>query len=135
MENKQKELEKLLEEIHTFLDFEEFVYVSDPYSKGDQARNVALAVQYADILAQYGVVSYVPHWSHFWHMLYPHSWKFWMGIDLVVLNRCSAIIRIPGESVGADLEVLYAEILGIPVYYSIEEYIKAKGLVKRGESA
>lgn len=38
-----------------------------------------------------------------------------------VLERCDAVLRLPGESPGADREVHYAISLGKPVYYGLEE--------------
>jgi hypothetical protein len=32
-----------------------------------------------------------------------------------------AVLRLPGESTGADVEVAYAEGLNLPVFYSIDE--------------
>ena len=38
-----------------------------------------------------------------------------------LLERCDAVLRIPGESRGADLDVAKARELGIPVYSTVEE--------------
>lgn len=38
-----------------------------------------------------------------------------------LIERCDAILRLPGASKGADDDVAQAETLGIPVYYALEE--------------
>ena len=38
-----------------------------------------------------------------------------------LLERCDAVLRLPGESRGADLDVARARELGLPVYFSIDE--------------
>ena len=38
-----------------------------------------------------------------------------------LLERCDAVLRIPGESRGADLDVARAMELGLPVYRNVDE--------------
>ena len=38
-----------------------------------------------------------------------------------LLERCDAVLRIPGESRGADLDVARARERGLPVYRSVDE--------------
>jgi hypothetical protein len=38
-----------------------------------------------------------------------------------LLQHCDAVLRLPGESVGADQDVATAERLGLPVYYDIAQ--------------
>jgi hypothetical protein len=38
-----------------------------------------------------------------------------------LLQHCDAVLRLPGESTGADNDVRIARELGIPVYHSIDE--------------
>lgn len=40
-----------------------------------------------------------------------------------LIARCDAILRVPGQSKGADQDVQLAKELGIPVYYSLEELL------------
>jgi hypothetical protein len=40
-----------------------------------------------------------------------------------LITKCDAILRLKGESTGADNDVKVAKELGLPVYYSIEEII------------
>jgi hypothetical protein len=38
-----------------------------------------------------------------------------------LLGRCDAVLRLPGESSGADADVAIARRLGLPVYFDISE--------------
>ncbi|WP_309105824.1 DUF4406 domain-containing protein [Arthrobacter sp.] len=46
-----------------------------------------------------------------------------------LLQRCDAVLRLPGESRGADQDVAIARDRGIPVYYSLDE-IPGAGLTQ-----
>lgn len=97
------------------------VYIAGPYTKGDVAQNVAEACKAADRLMNHGFSPYVPHLTHFQHMLFPRSYNEWIEHDLVWLRQCNVLLRLPGESPGADLEVQTAKELGIPVIYDIRD--------------
>jgi len=102
----------------------EVVYIACPYSKGDVAVNVHNALMVADQLAEAGFIPYVPIWTHFWHIMSPHPYEFWTEMDLEFVKRCDCVLRIAGESEGADKEVEFAQRQNIPVYYSIMEIIE-----------
>ena len=38
-----------------------------------------------------------------------------------LLQHCDAVLRLPGESAGADLDVATAKRLGLPVYHDVAE--------------
>lgn len=44
------------------------------------------------------------------------SWETWIASDLAFIEVCDLIVRLPGESKGADLEVAHATERGIPVF-------------------
>lgn len=100
------------------------VYVAGPYSKGDQTENVRKAVYAAERLIAEGFAVVVPHLSHLWQLISPHTYEFWMDLDAHILLRCDAVLRIHGESAGADREVELAKRKWIPVYYSIPDLLK-----------
>lgn len=97
------------------------VYIAGPYTKGDVAENVANAMDFADQLMAQGHVPYVPHLSHFQNLMWPHPYEDWTKLGLAWLAQCDAVLRLPGESNGADVEVLEAQRLGIPIYYDISD--------------
>jgi nucleoside 2-deoxyribosyltransferase len=97
------------------------VYVAGPYSKSDQVANVRAAIEAADRLADAGHSPYVPHLTMLWHLVSPKPYDAWIAHDLEWLATCDAVVRIPGDSPGADGEVAEAGRLGIPVFYSVED--------------
>ena len=100
------------------------IYVAGPYTKGDVAINVRNAFEIAEELSKLGFAPFVPHYTHFWHMLFPHEYKFWLTLDKEFLACCDCLYRIEGDSTGADIEVEHAELLGIPVFYNFDELKK-----------
>lgn len=99
-----------------------YVYVAGPYTNGDTAENVRLALQIGHMLFQRGFMPYIPHLSHFHHLIFPLHYEDWVKWGLEWLRQCDAMIRIPGKSPGSDREVKLAKQLGIPVYYSLEAF-------------
>lgn len=98
-----------------------FIYVAGPYTNGDVGENVRNAILAGDRLLDKGYLPYIPHLTHFWHLLSPKDYCVWTSMDLAWLDKCDAILRLPGESKGADFEVNCAMLSGMPVYYSLEE--------------
>ncbi len=99
------------------------VFISAPYSIGDQVLNVRNAILAGEELLSKGYDPYIPHLTHFWHLLCPHEPQVWYDLDNAFLPLCDCLLRLPGESVGADNEVKLAEELGLPVYYSVENVL------------
>lgn len=92
------------------------IFISGPYTNGDQAANVRAAMCAGDMVIERGDVPFVPHLFHFWELVSPRPYEAWMALDLFMLARCDALLRLPGESPGADREVAHAFKLGIPVF-------------------
>lgn len=84
------------------------IYVAAPYSTGNQAHNVKAAIRMGDFLASHGFAPFIPHLTHFWDMMYPQAYAWWLSYDFEWLKCCGALIRMPGESSGADREVEFA---------------------------
>ena len=92
-----------------------WLYVSGPYTQGDPVVNVRNAVRVAEIIREAGHVPIVPHLSMLWHMISPHEWDYWLDLDLALLERCDGMVRISGDSKGADREQKVAQNLGMVV--------------------
>lgn len=101
------------------------IYIAGPYTKGDVAENVRTAIYQGDYVAGLGHYPFIPHLSHFWHYLLLHDYEFWIKQDLMWLECCDAILRLKGESSGADAEVKRAIELGLTVYTSIFDIPRA----------
>ena len=95
------------------------VYVAGPMSKGRMEQNVRAGIDAANQLAQLGFAPYLPHLTHFWGIVYPHDWEFWLALDEAWLQQCHALLRLPGASKGAERETTVAKMRGIPVFKSI----------------
>jgi hypothetical protein len=104
------------------------VYIASPYTKGDVAVNVSSSIFMAENLREYGYLPFCPLLNHFWHFMSPHDYKYWSKMDLEWLDVCDCLLRIPGESGGADNEVEYMLRLGKPVFYSLFDLLKSDGV-------
>lgn len=100
------------------------VFISSPYTKGNQAENVRVQIDAAHELMDLGHTPFLPLLSHFQHMIHPRPYKDWIKNDLHWLRVCDILLRLPGESAGADMEMEHAFAWGIPIIYSIDELKK-----------
>ena len=101
------------------------VYVAAPYTYPDPAVNVGNACEAAEeIMSRTGWLPFVPHLFHLWHLIIPHPYEFWMNMDENWMQACHALVRLPGESEGADVDMSGAVDLGIPVLIGLEEFIE-----------
>lgn len=97
------------------------IYVSSPFSLGDQFVNVRNACLAGDKLLEKGHIPFIPHLTAFWHAISPKSWEEWLRIDTALLSMCDGLLRLDGISRGADMEVALALRLCIMVYYNIDD--------------
>jgi hypothetical protein len=97
------------------------VYIAGPYSHPDPVINTRNAIRAADILVEKGHIPYIPHLTMFWHLVSPHRLEFWYEYDKVWLRFCNAVLRLPGDSKGADDEMALATSLGLPIYHDFNE--------------
>lgn len=99
------------------------VYVAGPYTLGDPVINVRKAIEAGQQLLEAGHSPYVPHLTMFWHFLFPADPSVWYELDNEWLAVSEALVRLPGESVGADNEATLAAARFIPVFYSVDEFL------------
>jgi hypothetical protein len=106
------------------------VYIAGPISRPDPIMNTRAAVLlYRRMIVDDVVTPFCPHLS----ILVPlvaggggdsgavDGHDFWLPHDFEVINNCHALFRMPGESFGADQEVVYAAEIGIPVFTIIDD--------------
>lgn len=97
------------------------IYIASPYTKGDQFCNVQKQIDCANKLIDMGYIPFSPLlMSVYLHAQIEREWEIWMEIDYAWVERCDGLIRLEGESKGADAEVEYAKKIGIPVFYDID---------------
>lgn len=101
------------------------VYIAGPYSSNPEANTLA-AIAAGAVLIRAGYAPFVPHLSHYVEQQHPQPYETWMQLDFAWLAVCDAIVRLPGASSGADREVDRARQLGIPVYFSVEEFLATR---------
>jgi len=101
------------------------VYIAGPYSGGDQCLNVRNAINAAELVIRFGGVPYIPHLSHFWHLVSLHTYGFWIEQGLEWLKLCHIFFRLPGESKGSDIEEEAAQRRGLTICRTVEELEKA----------
>jgi hypothetical protein len=95
------------------------IYVAGPYSAKSPEQiedNVRRAIDLGEELLKFGVVPFIPHLTHFWDKYSSKTHDEWLTIDLVVLEKCDGLIRLPGNSVGADIEVEFCRQKEIPFF-------------------
>lgn len=86
------------------------VYLAGPFAHPDVVLNTHEMIHAADRLNGTGlVVCYVPHLHLIQHLVIPAPDDHWYALDLAFLSRCDALLRLPGESTGADREVEFAD--------------------------
>jgi hypothetical protein len=119
------------------------VYIAGPISRGDLAHNINQANAAFRQLAEAGFAPLCPHWSCFsgGALVSPTggsvyalasatgngmSHASWLAVDLVFVERADAVLRLPGESTGADMEVRHANEMRIPVFHSVADLIAWK---------
>lgn len=98
------------------------IYVAGPMTtKGNVYDNMSQAFAAADWLMSLGHSPYLPHLTLFWNLISHHEWEEWLRLDESWLAVCDCLVRLPGESKGADREVKFCEANNIPVYYGMEQ--------------
>lgn len=116
------------------------VYIAGPISKGDLLHNIRQADAAFAELARAGYAPLCPHWSAYAGSAFmldgmvtgvataasslPLTHEDWLGIDLPWVEVADAVLRLPGESKGADRECDLAHRFGIPVCESIAELLE-----------
>ena len=96
------------------------IYISGPLtSSGNELENVQAAILACRRLIAAGFAPMVPHLFHYVDPggEVPHA--TWMEVDLPWVEVADAVLRLPGESAGADIEEEHARLGGIPVFQSI----------------
>ncbi len=78
------------------------------------------------------LVCYCPHYTWYIDSGDKHR-DLWLKKDEFLVQKSDAVLRLEGESKGADLEVEAAQKLSKPVFYSIDELFEHFKIKRRGE--
>lgn len=109
---------KLAEESHAHVQpgKSPLVYVAGPISQ-DTLEGIRAGVHAGVDIRNYGGVPFTPQLSCLAHLIEPQTYEWYMALDYeLIRDHVDALVRLPGQSAGADAEVEYAHSLGIPVF-------------------
>lgn len=105
------------------------VYISGPISNGGETTderevefNVGKACEFAYELNKRGYAFHLPHLTVFFEKVTGTTidYEDWMDTDIAWVEAADAILRVPGQSAGADRECEAALAVGIPVFTSLD---------------
>lgn len=115
------------------------IYIAGPITQGDLSHNIMQAEAAFYALLYAGFAPFCPHWSCYGggpkHTVFGTVYAFaerlpsgtvhddWIGVDTAWVVVADAVLRLPGESRGADAETAAARSAGVPVFDSIEDLI------------
>ena len=92
------------------------LYLAGPYTRPDPIINTNAGIRLATKLFERMLyVPHVPHLTLLWHMVTPRPIEYWYALDIQHLSVCEAIMRLPGDSSGADREMVFAKGAGLEV--------------------
>ncbi|MDE2104094.1 MAG: DUF4406 domain-containing protein [Patescibacteria group bacterium] len=103
-----------------------YVYIAGPYSTGDCVQNSHEAMEVWEQLRSLGFIPFCPHWSLIQHLVIPLEYEQWLAFDFEWILRCDALLRLPGESSGADREVAFCKAHGIPMFETVTAIMAAR---------
>lgn len=100
----------------------QYIYVAGPISKGDTLLNIRNGMLAGIELIKRGYTPFIPHNDMIQYMLDPDTldYETILKQDLAWVKKCDAILRLPGDSPGADREVQYALSQGLLVTHSMD---------------
>ena len=100
------------------------IYLAGPMALGNMADNIGQAWAAAERLRDAGFTPITPQDNFFGSIVGKRrSHAEWLDIDKPLVLTSVAVIRLPGVSNGADMEVGWARESGIPVYEDVERLI------------
>jgi hypothetical protein len=100
-------------------------YIAGPYTQGDPEANTKLAMKVWHELWALGYAPFCPHLSHYLKTLRKLPYDDWLKSDMAWLECCDVLLRLPGESKGAEIEVGYCRDHDIPIVYDVPELLEA----------
>lgn len=105
------------------------IYIAGPYGRRagqDEFTcliNVLKAIDAGRTLISLGHNPFIPHLFHYVHREWDDTPNedMWLEICLAWVEDCDALLRLSGDSSGANREMERAKELSLPIYFSIEE--------------
>jgi hypothetical protein len=100
------------------------VYVSGPLSGPNAEENVEVAMKVGRTLIEKGYFPLVPHLTWYMDPDNELGHETWLDIDKAWITVADVVVRLPGPSKGADIEVAHAMRIGVPVFYSLDDLLR-----------
>lgn len=97
------------------------VYVAGPIT-ADPFGCVRTANAVFTDLRALGLVPFLPQLSVLAEMVEHRPYDDWLAYDFDVIRHCAALVRLPGDSPGADREMEHAWSLGLRVFLLPDEW-------------
>ena len=97
------------------------IYLAGAFSS-EPEFNTHKAIKIGAKLSDMGYAVFVPHLSYWWDKIDKRDYEWYMEYDFNILSRCDLLVRIPGESKGADREWNFARLNDIPAF-TLEEFL------------
>jgi hypothetical protein len=110
------------------------VYVAGPITKGPLLDHVRAAFEAGSALIDAGFSVVLPHALCLFELAHPKDYATMMAVARPLVDGADALLRIPGESSGADREVEWAMLSGVPVFHTVDAVI-AWPWARAGEGA
>lgn len=102
------------------------IYIAGPMlTSGNPYLNVRRGLSAATTLMKRGFVPFVPHLTALWEIAAHEEFTYedWLAMDFEYIDMADALLRLDGDSRGADREVQRARERGIAVYNSLDTVI------------
>ena len=105
------------------------IYIAGPISNGETIGregwipNIIKACEVGARIIELGHVPIVPHLAYYLEERagVEFSYEDWLRVDFGLIRASDALLRMEGESKGADREVAYARQIGRQVFRHIDE--------------
>lgn len=101
-----------------------YVYVAGPYTEGEWGTNIRNAVEAAERIWKAGHIPFIPHtMTALWSVVIEREGSRWLDFDFHWVEKCDALVRLPGESPGGDKEIAHAQENGLDVYRGVDAFL------------
>ncbi len=99
----------------------QYIYVAGPITNGNSLLNLRDGMLAGIDLIKRGFTPYIPHNDMIQYMLDPVTMDYETILeqDLSWVEKCDALLRLPGSSPGADREVAHAKANNIQTFYNV----------------
>jgi len=92
------------------------IYIAAPYTSSPE-QNTQRVLRVANQLIEKGYTPVIPHLYHYLHLTFPHDYEIWQRLGWELLEGCDVVLRLDGDSPGADQEVKHAHKHGVQVFF------------------